>query len=132
MPATEELAEPFSLSEYRWAQRPLLIFAPDEGHDALRRMRGAVLASEEAFLDRDMVLVTAIGTRLGHASDRELTVDDIQSLRLEYDVPVDQLAALLIGKDGGVKRRETSFVSLTDIFEQIDGMPMRQDEMRKQ
>ncbi len=35
-----------------------------------------------------------------------------------------------MGKDGGVKRQDTTPVRATAIFEQIDAMPMRQQEMR--
>ena len=37
---------------------------------------------------------------------------------------------LLVGKDGGEKRRELLPVSVHKIYAQIDGMPMRQREMR--
>ena len=37
---------------------------------------------------------------------------------------------ILIGKDGGVKRRAGLNTDLSEIFLQIDGMPMRQQEMR--
>lgn len=130
MPTTEELAEPFTLAAYRWANRPLLLFAPTEDHDAYRRMRGAILATQDAFAERDMVLVTIIGTNLGHAGDDPLTPDDIRALRVDHDVPPDAFAAILIGKDGGPKRRESAFIPIQTIYDQIDSMPMRQQEMR--
>jgi len=37
---------------------------------------------------------------------------------------------LLIGKDGGVKRRWTGKLSIDELFQTIDAMPMRQYEMR--
>jgi hypothetical protein len=37
----------------------------------------------------------------------------------------------LVGKDGGVKRQDTKPVKATAIFEQIDAMPMRQQEMQQ-
>jgi len=37
---------------------------------------------------------------------------------------------VLIGKDGGVKRRWSGQVVVDDLFETIDAMPMRQYEMR--
>ena len=36
---------------------------------------------------------------------------------------------LLIGKDGGIKYESKRSVSLIQLFELIDSMPMRQDEM---
>ena len=37
---------------------------------------------------------------------------------------------LLIGKDGGIKRRRSAAISAQDLFTFIDGMAMRQAEMR--
>ena len=45
------------------------------------------------------------------------------------DVAPDAFALLLIGKDGGEKRRDTSVPDLNSLFNLIDGMPMRQAEM---
>ncbi|NMG19341.1 hypothetical protein DP116_07665 [Brasilonema bromeliae SPC951] len=39
--------------------------------------------------------------------------------------------AVLVGKDGGVKRRETTPVQAKAIFDEIDAMPMRRQEMRE-
>jgi hypothetical protein len=36
----------------------------------------------------------------------------------------------LIGKDGGIKRRRSAAISAQDLFMIIDGMAMRQAEMR--
>ena len=38
-------------------------------------------------------------------------------------------SVLLIGKDGGVKRRSTEVLDAWEFFDQIDTMPMRQREM---
>ncbi len=40
-------------------------------------------------------------------------------------------AVLLIGKDGGVKLRSGRPFALHALFDAIDAMPMRQDEMRR-
>ena len=41
----------------------------------------------------------------------------------------ENFRVILVGKDGGVKRQDTTPVRATTIFEQIDAMPMRQQEM---
>jgi hypothetical protein len=38
---------------------------------------------------------------------------------------------ILVGKDGTEKRREQTPIELADIFNQIDAMPMRQQEMKQ-
>jgi hypothetical protein len=44
---------------------------------------------------------------------------------------VDGFAALLVGKDGGVKRTSYEPLDTDDLFDQIDQMPMRRREMRE-
>ena len=47
-----------------------------------------------------------------------------------FGVGADDFAVLLIGKDGGEKLRFTDLPDLQAIYTVIDGMPMRQGEMR--
>jgi hypothetical protein len=37
---------------------------------------------------------------------------------------------ILIGKDGGVKKRKTELMSTDGLFAIVDAMPMRQSEMK--
>ena len=52
--------EPFTLGQYRWKQRVLVLGAPDPDDAGLITMRDAVAATREEFADRDMVLVTLL------------------------------------------------------------------------
>ncbi len=58
--------------------------------------------------------------------------DSAASEREKWKVEVTQpFTFLLIGKDGGEKFRSDSFVSNSQLFATIDGMPMRKAEMRR-
>jgi hypothetical protein len=61
-------------------------------------------------------------------NDRILPFDG-QKLRETYRVENDTFATILIGKDGGEKLRSSKAISVSNIFDEIDAMPMRQDEM---
>ena len=61
----------------------------------------------------------------------QLTEQDIQNLRDAYSAVPDESLLVLIGKDGGVKRRSDEIVGMTKLFNQIDAMPMRQREMNR-
>jgi hypothetical protein len=56
----------------------------------------------------------------------------VQQLRDAFDIGADDHVLLLVGKDGGVKARGPLTTPLADVFQLIDGMPMRQREMRLQ
>lgn len=48
-----------------------------------------------------------------------------------FRIPPDLFTVMLIGKDGGIKLSQTSPVTNTELFELIDAMPMRRQEMRE-
>ena len=127
---------PFDMARFRWQNRPLLVFAPGEA-DQLARQRTLLNDATAGLIDRDMVVIEVLGPDSGHVlnpvdgSRERLTADDVKQLRLAYNVTLDRFAVVLVGKDGTEKRRETDVVDPAAVFEQIDAMPMRKDEMRK-
>jgi len=52
-------------------------------------------------------------------------------LRKQFSISDNTFTLLLIGKDGSVKAQQTQTVDLQKLFAFIDGMPMRQPEMKK-
>ncbi len=61
----------------------------------------------------------------------ELSATDTRYLTQRLGVAPGGFAVLLLGKDGGVKRRETQPVVPASLFSTIDAMPMRQQETRR-
>jgi len=57
----------------------------------------------------------------------------IQSSELfaEYKQSDKTFEIMLIGLDGGVKLRQSKFLSNEDLFARIDQMPMRRDELER-
>ncbi len=143
-PATHPATHPamdsmtaFALGNYRWSHRPLLIFAPHEG-ERLTEQRRHLDAVKAGLAERDVLVVEIIGVDTGQATDARgdadpvsLVAEDVKSLRTQYDVLLGDFALILIGKDGGEKRRDDKPTALAALFEQIDAMPMRQDELRE-
>jgi hypothetical protein len=123
---------PFSMSGFRWQRRPLLLFAADDGDSRLQRQVAAVEATRDQFDERDMVLIVVLGTGPSHAQGVALPDDDAARLRASYGVDGSSFALRLVGKDGGVKRRSTEVVPMGALYDLIDAMPMRQEEMRRQ
>ena len=119
------------LSQYRWKNRPLLIFGKDAENPDVRRTRELLQASICELTDRDMVIGWILdqgGSRLGPAPIDSRTAD---ALRSRLRVREGDFAAVLVGKDGGVKARYAEAPDLTEVFSLIDGMPMRRSEMRE-
>ena len=103
------------LNQYLWKNRIILTFADDEDHPVLIKLKAEMKENECEILNRDLL-------HFHFSNDHyfgKLTTTNDQSLRI-----------LLIGKDGGIKYESSRSVSILRLFELIDSMPMRQDEMQ--
>ena len=103
------------LSRYLWKNRIILTFGDDEDHPDLIKLKVEMKENDCGILNRDLLHF--------HLSNDgktgNLTTKSDRSFRI-----------LLIGKDGGIKYESNRSVSLIQLFELIDSMPMRQDEMQ--
>ena len=53
-------------------------------------------------------------------------------MRARYGIDPTRFSLILVGKDGGEKRRESAATAPALVFGQIDQMPMRQREMKEE
>ena len=103
------------LNQYLWKNRIILTFADDEDHPDLIKLKVEMKENNCGILNRDLL-------HFHFSNDHKIgniTTKNDQSFRI-----------LLIGKDGGIKYESNRSVSLIQLFELIDSMPMRQDEMQ--
>ena len=114
------------LAQFQWKNRIVLVFSGDQTEGALQIE--ALKEFEDECLDRDLLLL-GVGDDVVTPSYNEKL--DAQILRSRFDIKDGEFHLLLIGKDGGVKLKQTSFTEPKVIFSLIDSMPMRQWEMRK-
>ena len=121
---------PFSLEQYRWKNRVLVISAATEDDQDLQRQLSELASDPAAFADRDMVLVTLLDNAASTADGRKLTAGEAASARAAARIRSGSFALRLIGKDGSVKLSSEKATPMTEIFALIDTMPMRQREMR--
>ncbi|MBT2557289.1 DUF4174 domain-containing protein [Hymenobacter sp. ISL-91] len=105
-----------------WRQRVLLICAPTATDAQLLKQRALLQPARAGLAERDLLV-----RELPWAS---LPAADQRYLRQLGGSP-DSFRVLLIGKDGGVKRRDTEPVAPAALFATIDGMPMRRQEMKR-
>lgn len=109
-------ATPEQVAERQWQNRLLIVMAEEEADPRLitqRRMLGPAIGG---LRERDVLLIEVVG-------------DD--PLRESLQVGKGGFHVLLVGKDGGVKLRESSPVLPERINAIVDAMPMRQAEMRQ-
>lgn len=124
------------LGAHRWKHRLLFVFAPTVDAAPFAQQQSLWATRAEGFADRDLRIYTVIGMDAGtyratpDAEGRPLTRESARRLRNRVEVSADDFAVVLVGKDGGEKRRDLAPVEADAIFETIDAMPMRQSEMR--
>ncbi len=106
----------------RWRQRVLLVCAPTATDAQLQKQRALLQPARAGLQERDLLVRELPWNTLSEA--------DRNYLR-QLGVKTDAFRVLLIGKDGGVKRRDTEPVSPAALFATIDGMPMRRQEMKR-
>ena len=105
-----------TLDQYRWTNRPVLLFAPSERDEAYLLQMKILDADKSGLAERDILVLSDISA-LGKGKLRET-------------LQIDGFEIILIGKDGGVKFRSKTPISVEELFSLIDAMPMRRQEMR--
>lgn len=112
------------LAQNQWKHRIILLYAPSASSPELTRQRDILATDPAGLTERDLIV-------------RELPADQLSDadrafLQQSLNTTGNTFRLLLIGKDGGVKVRKTSPLALKQLFSTIDGMYMRQQEMKKQ
>lgn len=120
----------FDFERFRRGHRPLVVAAPRADDELTHAQLAALRRDRAPFDERDMVLVLLLDEGTSMAGDRALGPEEVRSLRSRFDLAPRSFGLRLVGKDGGVKRRESAPCPMRRIYEQIDAMPMRRAEMR--
>jgi hypothetical protein len=121
----------FNLSDQKWKNRVLLVFAPWENNNAYQQQMQLFSRHKAGFADRDLVLVQVLAVGNNYANSQQIDESSTASLRDRFGISKEDFCVILVGKDGGVKRRDNVPVEATAIFNEIDAMPMRQQEMQQ-
>jgi hypothetical protein len=120
---------PTTLHDLRDGYRPLLVFASSPDDPALLAQLHRLKDAAPGLMERQ-VLVIAVPFNNPSETDVSLTPADSTAARRKFHIAPAEFAVVLVGKDGGEKLRSGKPVSFDKLRETIDGMPMRQDEMK--
>lgn len=121
----------FNLSSQKWKNRVLLVFAPSVDNPIYQQQMQLLQKHNDGFADRDLVLVQVLATNESYANKQPIDESSAAKLRDSFGIDKENFRVILVGKDGGVKRSNARPVQVTAIFEEIDAMPMRQQEMQE-
>lgn len=116
------------LSVYRWKNRILLVNTARDQHG---KVVAALRQHRSGLLDRDLVVIDLSFHDKRIPQSIRPAAADLDSLRSRYGLTGESgCVFLLLGKDGGLKARQSGELNLSRLFALIDTMPMRREEMR--
>ena len=122
---------PMDLTQFQWKNRLLLIFAPDVNDEFFQKLQGEIIAQKAGVEDRDLVVFEIFERGQSRMNTAHLDQEAVDSIRKRLAAPQSTFRVILIGKDGGMKLERDDQVGLEEIFERIDSMLMRKNEMRQ-
>ena len=111
------------LDQLVWQHRLIVVWAEDDAQDH----QHLLTADDEAIVDRDIIWFILDGDDIISNYEGALSETLGESIKQHYRLQAGQ--TILIGKDGGVKDRSDE-LRPSALFDQIDLMPMRQQEMQ--
>jgi hypothetical protein len=126
-----QMEENFDLLDYRWNNRVLLVFSPNNTYTDLTSTLDMVQKNKNGFKDRDLKVFQVLKNIGSSSGDQVLQNNDAQNMRDQFNVASSEFRVILIGKDGAEKMRSEQAIGKEKLFEVIDAMPMRRLEMKE-
>ena len=118
------------LSAVQWDNRVLVLFA-EAGDERYGEQQNLLNAVRDGLAERDMLVLGVTGQSVATLFGNLASFDVDAVRRTAGRNSAEPFEVVLIGKDGGVKKRWTMPVSPEALFTIIDAMPMRANEMRR-
>ncbi len=117
--------------KYQWENRVLLIFAPDANNEAFQQQLSILTQKPTEVTDRDLVFYKIFTNSGVQPNGKTLSEAETLAFRKTYTIKRYEFVCILVGKDGTEKLRKKEPVNLKELFDLIDSMPMRRNEMNK-
>ena len=114
-----------SLDDLRWNHRIILSLEQADHTATLNAFEGQI----DEVIDRD-ILWFVFSEDAVQTNYRGPIAESFTGHIIDRYFQNERTQVILIGKDGGVKD-VAEYLDLADLFQRIDGMPMRQAEMRQ-
>jgi hypothetical protein len=118
------------LSSHQWEDRLVFILTDDTGSTIYQEQIEELYSDQNGLKDRKLVIYTVLPNQFKRDDPEKDGWIQSGDLYSEYKKSDESFEILLIGLDGGVKLRQSEFLSNEDLFGRIDRMPMRRNELR--
>ena len=119
------------LRQFQWKKRLLFLFAPAVNHLNFEKLHNEIVRQADEVKDRDLIVFEIVEQGASRMDTAPLDRQTADSIRDQFAIPPKEFTVILVGKDGGVKLKRDDHVNVSAIFDLIDSMPMRQNELRR-
>lgn len=119
-----------NFESHKWENRLVLVLIDDTNNNNYQKQIEEFKEYSEGMKERKILIyhITPKNFKEGLKDEKWQKSETDYTLYKKRD---GQPEIILIGLDGGIKLRVTEFLSGKKLFETIDAMPMRMQEMRK-
>lgn len=126
-----EAVQDVTLQEFRWKYRLVVLGAPSASDARYQQQYELLKAQDAGLIERDLRILSLLENGCSTLDGHPISDESAARIRQQLEVEADLFSVRLIGKDGGVKVHERTVLPDGWLFAVIDGMPMRQREMRE-
>ncbi len=119
------------LAGYRWQNRLVLILAEDSSNPLFQEQVQVFQDEEEGLQDLRIVVFQALPQRYTRGTQQLPNWISGDQLYESYKSQDSSFEVLLLGLDGGIKLRRHRVVTVDELYELINTMPMRRAELRR-
>jgi len=118
------------LSKHQWQDRLVLIIAEDENNEKFQLQIIQLQNQKPGLKERKVIIYQILPVRYNIGFQKK-SWENSAELYKKYKQKNNDFQVILIGLDGGKKLEQTKLLSTNKLFNTIDSMPMRQNEMRQ-
>jgi hypothetical protein len=113
-----------------WQERLLILIAPSADDPLVLRQKQVLHDRRDAVEERRLRVIELYAEHDG-ATGQDLLSPQQDEIRQRLGAAPDSRELILVGLDGRMKRRAPLATPMSEIFRQIDGMPMRRQQIEE-
>ena len=118
------------LNNYLWKNRIVIVFVNSANNPDYLTFKDDWDSHNDEVHDRDLILIEIFNTKKGFVNGKIMGEDALRTITSKMNPQESFFEVILIGKDGTTKLRSSNS-SPSKVFDLIDTMPMRQNEIMK-
>lgn len=133
VPTTTITVKSQTLSSLVSRNRVLIVFASSRADQQFQQQLTLLAQHANDMQERDLIVVPNLFHAEAKASQQPLAAQSVEDqdaarTRKRFHITPGEFTVILLGKDGGEKFREHKLITIEQLNEIIDAMPMRKDE----